>query len=201
VSKRVKLYNDLSYFTSNILVLNHDFSCKEEKKSTNGISNSKFIKTNGSNQLTLVATQDESENEAYMLAKLRMSIFSILWLVNIIFLKEVMPILTLNGSQEAEQFDFSCKEEKKSTSGISNSKFVKTNGVDQLTLAATQDESENEAYMLTKLQMSIFNILWLVNIIFLEEVMPILTLNGSQEAEQFVTSKKATNTLYPSSHN
>ena len=42
--------------------------------------------------------------------------------------------------------------------------------------------------------MSIFwNISQIVNIIFLEEVMAVLTLKGSQETEQFVTAMKALN--------
>ena len=52
-----------------------------------------------------------------------------------------------------------------------------------------QNELENEPYMLGKLQMSIFwSIFWIVNIIFLEEVIGILTLKGSKAAEQFVTA-------------
>ena len=47
-----------------------------------------------------------------------------------------------------------------------------------------------------KLRMSIFwNILWIDNIIFLEEVMTVLTLKGWQEAEQFVTAMKAINPI------
>ncbi|KAB2601541.1 hypothetical protein D8674_002546 [Pyrus ussuriensis x Pyrus communis] len=50
--------------------------------------------------------------------------------------------------------------------------------------------------MLGKLHMSIFwSISQIVNIIFLEEVMTILTLKGSQEAEQFVTAMKAINPI------
>ncbi|KAB2612566.1 hypothetical protein D8674_034882 [Pyrus ussuriensis x Pyrus communis] len=61
-----------------------------------------------------------------------------------------------------------------------------------------QNELENEPYMLGKLQMSIFwSISRIVNIIFLEEVMAILTLKGSQEAEQFVTDKKALKAINP----
>ena len=50
--------------------------------------------------------------------------------------------------------------------------------------------------MLGKLRMFIFwNISWIVNIIFLEEVMAVLTLKGSQVAEQFVTAMKAINPI------
>ncbi|ONH94482.1 hypothetical protein PRUPE_7G018600 [Prunus persica] len=50
--------------------------------------------------------------------------------------------------------------------------------------------------MLGKLQMSIlWSISWIVHIIFLEAVMAILTLKGSQEAEQFVTAMKAINPI------
>ena len=50
--------------------------------------------------------------------------------------------------------------------------------------------------MLGKLRMYIFwNISRIVNIIFLEEVMAILTLKGFQDAEQFVTALKATNPI------
>ena len=50
--------------------------------------------------------------------------------------------------------------------------------------------------MLGKLRMSIFwSNLRIVNIIFLEDVMVILTLKGYQEAEQFVTEMKAINPI------
>ncbi|KAM0978652.1 hypothetical protein FF1_014597 [Malus domestica] len=50
--------------------------------------------------------------------------------------------------------------------------------------------------MLGKLRMSIFwSISWIVNIIFLEEVMAILTLKGFQDAKQFVTAMKAINPI------
>ena len=50
--------------------------------------------------------------------------------------------------------------------------------------------------MLGKLQMSSFwRMLQIVNIIFLEEVMAVLTLKGSQETEQFVTEMKAINPI------
>ena len=50
--------------------------------------------------------------------------------------------------------------------------------------------------MLGKLRMSSFwTILRIVIIIFLEEVMAILTLKGSQETEQFVTEMKAINPI------
>ncbi|CAL9024660.1 unnamed protein product [Prunus brigantina] len=50
--------------------------------------------------------------------------------------------------------------------------------------------------MLGKLQTSIlWSISWIVHIIFLEVVMSILTLKGSQEAEQFVTAMKAINPI------
>ena len=50
--------------------------------------------------------------------------------------------------------------------------------------------------MLGKVRMSIFwRILQIANIIFLEEVMVILTLKGYQEAEQFVTAMKAINPI------
>ena len=47
-----------------------------------------------------------------------------------------------------------------------------------------------------KLRMSIFwSISRIANIILLEEVMAVLTLKGYQEAEQFVTAKKAINPI------
>ncbi|CAL9016381.1 unnamed protein product [Prunus brigantina] len=50
--------------------------------------------------------------------------------------------------------------------------------------------------MLGKLQMSILgSISWIVHIIFLEAVLTVLTLKGSQEAEQFVTAMKAINPI------
>ena len=50
--------------------------------------------------------------------------------------------------------------------------------------------------MLGKLRMSIFwSISRIINIIFLEEVMAVLTLKGWQEAEQFVTELKAINPI------
>ncbi|CAL9019890.1 unnamed protein product [Prunus brigantina] len=50
--------------------------------------------------------------------------------------------------------------------------------------------------MLGKLQMSIlWSTSWIVHIIFLEAVMAVLTLKGSQEAEQFVTAMKAINPI------
>jgi hypothetical protein len=50
--------------------------------------------------------------------------------------------------------------------------------------------------MLGKLQMSnSWSISWIAHIIFLEEVMAVLTLKGSQEAEQFVTAMKAINSI------
>ena len=50
--------------------------------------------------------------------------------------------------------------------------------------------------MARKLRMSIcWSISRIVNIIFLEEVMVILTLKGWQEAEQFVTAMKAINPI------
>ncbi|KAM2899055.1 hypothetical protein COP2_008519 [Malus domestica] len=59
-----------------------------------------------------------------------------------------------------------------------------------------QNELENEPYMLGKLRMSIFwSISRIVNIIFLEEVMAVLTLKGFQDAEQFVTALKAINPI------
>ncbi|KAB2603373.1 hypothetical protein D8674_004378 [Pyrus ussuriensis x Pyrus communis] len=65
-------------------------------------------------------------------------------------------------------------------------------------LQTAQNELENEPYILGKLRMSIFwSISRIVNIIFLEEVMAVLTLNGSQEAEQFVTDKKALKAINP----
>ncbi|KAB2594645.1 hypothetical protein D8674_030095 [Pyrus ussuriensis x Pyrus communis] len=65
-------------------------------------------------------------------------------------------------------------------------------------LGTAQNELENELYMLGKLRMSIFwSISRIVNIIFLEEVMAVLTLKGSQEAEQFVTDKKALKAINP----
>ena len=55
-------------------------------------------------------------------------------------------------------------------------------------MRTVHNELENEPYILEKLRMSIFcSILRIVNIIFLEEVMGILTLKGSKAAEQFVT--------------
>ncbi|KAB2616438.1 hypothetical protein D8674_023026 [Pyrus ussuriensis x Pyrus communis] len=66
--------------------------------------------------------------------------------------------------------DFSSKEKKNSTSGILSNKFVKTTYANQLTLE-------------------------IANIIFLEEVMTVLTLKGSQEAEQYVTAMKAINPI------
>ncbi|KAB2597246.1 hypothetical protein D8674_000166 [Pyrus ussuriensis x Pyrus communis] len=65
-------------------------------------------------------------------------------------------------------------------------------------LRTAQNELENEPYMLGKLRMSIFwSILRIVNIIFLEKVMAVQTLKGSQEAEQFVTDKKALKAINP----
>ncbi|KAB2616129.1 hypothetical protein D8674_022717 [Pyrus ussuriensis x Pyrus communis] len=65
-------------------------------------------------------------------------------------------------------------------------------------LRTSQNELENEPYMLGKLRMSIFwSISRIVNIIFLEKVMVVLTLKGSQEAEQFVTDKKALKAINP----
>ena len=59
-----------------------------------------------------------------------------------------------------------------------------------------QNELENEPYILGKLRMSIFwSISRIVNIIFLEEVMAVLTLKGFQDAEQFVTALKAINPI------
>ncbi|KAM1160050.1 hypothetical protein ACFX19_033717 [Malus domestica] len=50
--------------------------------------------------------------------------------------------------------------------------------------------------MLGKLRMSIcWSISRIANIIFLEEVMPVLTLKGYQEAEQFVTAMEAINPI------
>ncbi|KAM1353509.1 hypothetical protein ACFX2H_032989 [Malus domestica] len=50
--------------------------------------------------------------------------------------------------------------------------------------------------MLGKLWMSIFwSISRIANIIFLEEVMAVLTLKGYQEAEQFVTAMEAINPI------
>ncbi|CAL8993191.1 unnamed protein product [Prunus brigantina] len=50
--------------------------------------------------------------------------------------------------------------------------------------------------MLGKLQISIlWSTSWIVHIIFLEAVMAVLTLKGSQEAEQFVTGMKAINPI------
>ncbi|KAB2596483.1 hypothetical protein D8674_031933 [Pyrus ussuriensis x Pyrus communis] len=68
--------------------------------------------------------------------------------------------------------DLSSKEKKNSTSGILSNKFIKTTCAGQLTLE-------------------------FVNIIFLEEVMTVLTLKGSQEAEHFVTDKKALKAINP----
>ena len=52
--------------------------------------------------------------------------------------------------------------------------------------------------MLGKLRMSIFwSISRIANIIFLEEVMALLTLKGTQGAEQFVTDKKALKAINP----
>ena len=42
-----------------------------------------------------------------------------------------------------------------------------------------------------------WTILRIVNIIFLEEVLAVLTLKGSQEAEQFVTDKKTLKAINP----
>ncbi|KAB2635900.1 hypothetical protein D8674_026434 [Pyrus ussuriensis x Pyrus communis] len=79
--------------------------------------------------------------------------------------------------------DLSSKEKKNSTSGILSNKFVKTACAGQLIL---------------ELRMSIFwRISRIVNIIFLEEVLAVLTLKGSQEAEQFVTDKKALKAINP----
>ena len=65
-------------------------------------------------------------------------------------------------------------------------------------LRTAQNELDNEPYMLGKLRMSIFwSISRIVNIIFLEKVMAVLTLKGSQEAEQFVTDKKALKAINP----
>ena len=50
--------------------------------------------------------------------------------------------------------------------------------------------------MLGKLRMSIFwSISRIVNSIFVEEVMAVLTLKGSQETGQFVTAMKAINPI------
>ncbi|KAB2612702.1 hypothetical protein D8674_035018 [Pyrus ussuriensis x Pyrus communis] len=65
-------------------------------------------------------------------------------------------------------------------------------------LRTAQNELENEPYILRKLRMSIFwKISRIVNVIFLEEVMAVLTLKGFQEAEQFVTDKKALKAINP----
>ncbi|KAB2603953.1 hypothetical protein D8674_038731 [Pyrus ussuriensis x Pyrus communis] len=78
-------------------------------------------------------------------------------------------------------FDLSSKEKKNNTSGILSNKFIKTACAGQLTL-----------------EMSIFwSISRIINIIFLEEVMVVLTLKGSQETEQFVTDKKALKAINP----
>ncbi|KAB2608733.1 hypothetical protein D8674_011901 [Pyrus ussuriensis x Pyrus communis] len=72
----------------------------------------------------------------------------------------------------SHSFDLSSKEKKNSTSGILSNKFVKTACAGQLTLE-------------------------IVNIIFPEEVMAVLTLKGSQEADQFVTDKKVLKAINP----
>ena len=52
----------------------------------------------------LQTAQNEWENEPYMRGKLRMSIFwSNLRIVNLIFLEEVMGIVTLKGQKRAKQ--------------------------------------------------------------------------------------------------
>ena len=56
-------------------------------------------------------------------------------------------------------------------------------------MRTAQNELVNEPYMFGKLRMSIFwSIFRIIKIIFLEEVMGILTLKGSKAAEQFVTA-------------
>ncbi|XP_068323135.1 uncharacterized protein [Pyrus communis] len=65
-------------------------------------------------------------------------------------------------------------------------------------LRTAQNELEDEPYMIGKLRMSIlWSISWIANIIFLEEVMAVLTLDGSQKAEQFVIHKKTLKAMNP----
>ena len=63
------------------------------------------------------------------------------------------------------------------------------------TLRTAQNELVNEPYLFGKLRMSIFwSILRIIKIIFLEKGMGILTLKGSQAAEQFVTAMSKAHT-------